>query len=439
MLTTERVTHLIPTSGSTGARKLIPFTAGLQQQFNRAIGPWMVDLARQRPGILSGPAYWSITPATPPATNESSKVPVGFADDAAYLGGAKGWLVRAAMAVPNELAHVVDLQEFRFRTLLCLLRQRDLRLMSVWHPSFLTLLLDSLPCFWERILEQLLREKHCRAHELAHADPRQTRTMWPRLQVISCWGDGHAEIPMAELRRRFLGVIVQAKGLLATEAIVTIPFGDAHPVAVNSHFFEFIGGDGNIHLVHELVEGETYEVVITTAGGLWRYRLGDCVQVTGFVRRTPSLRFLARKNNVSDLCGEKLSEGFVARVIQESLSSLRLTPRFCLLAPDENTEGHCYTVYFEGTAPPHFADMIDQALCADPNYAYCRNLQQLLPVRMFAIAGHGYETFANRLAAEGRRIGDIKPTSLSRMSGWSQIFKGEYVEPSQNVITTVSP
>src|SRR6266581_3137541 len=33
-LTSEPVTHLIPTSGSTGARKLIPYTAGLQREFH---------------------------------------------------------------------------------------------------------------------------------------------------------------------------------------------------------------------------------------------------------------------------------------------------------------------------------------------------------------------------------------------------------------------
>src|SRR5947207_2019874 len=40
----EPVTHLIPTSGTTGGRKLIPFTAGLQREFNAAIGPWLFDL-----------------------------------------------------------------------------------------------------------------------------------------------------------------------------------------------------------------------------------------------------------------------------------------------------------------------------------------------------------------------------------------------------------
>src|SRR6266496_222002 len=106
VLTSEPVTHLIPTSGSTGARKLIPYTAGLQREFQCAIGPWIADLARRHPGLLFGSAYWSITPARQPAERESSVVPIGFADDASYLGGVKSRLVRAAMVAPNELGRV---------------------------------------------------------------------------------------------------------------------------------------------------------------------------------------------------------------------------------------------------------------------------------------------------------------------------------------------
>src|SRR5437868_4300322 len=39
VLTSDRVTHLVPTSGSTGGRKLIPFTAGLQHEFDAGIAP----------------------------------------------------------------------------------------------------------------------------------------------------------------------------------------------------------------------------------------------------------------------------------------------------------------------------------------------------------------------------------------------------------------
>src|SRR6266545_1653042 len=100
VLTREPVTHLVPTSGSTGARKLIPFTAGLQREFNAAIGPWLADLHRRSPGLLAGPAYWSVTPVLRDDAAEESAVPIGFDSDMAYLGGPRRRLAEAAMAVP---------------------------------------------------------------------------------------------------------------------------------------------------------------------------------------------------------------------------------------------------------------------------------------------------------------------------------------------------
>ena len=423
VLTNEAVTHLIPTSGSTGARKLIPFTAGLQRQFDMAICPWMVSLARQQPGILFGPAYWSITPPNQAVGNAVSVVPIGFTDDASYLGGVKTRLVRAAMISPGYFNTTTSLDEFRFRTLLCLLRQRDLRLISIWHPSFLTLLLDALPNHWDIILKQIRLEDARRASELAHADPQKPELLWPQLRLISCWGDGHAEISLADVRRRFPKVLVQPKGLLATEAFVTIPIGNHNPVAVCSHFFEFIDEQRRVRRVHELREQEIYEVVVTTAGGLWRYRLGDQIQVTGYLGKTPSLRFIGRSGNLSDLFGEKLAEGFVARAIQEMLAESGVTPRFIMLAPDEDAAGWRYTLYVEGNHPTDAAEKLDHHLRMNPHYANCRDLGQLQSVRLFRIANCGYETLTNRLVSEGNRLGDIKPMPLSRLSGWSKEFR----------------
>ena len=160
VLTHEPVSHLVPTSGSSGARKLIPFTAGLQREFNRAIGAWIADLYRAHPSLVLGTAYWSITPAIP-QDRESSAVPIGFDDDAAYLGGMKKRFVDAILAAPSELRHVSDMGAFRYLTLLSLVRQSDLRLISVWHPSFLALLLDALPVCWNNLLDDL-REGTCR-------------------------------------------------------------------------------------------------------------------------------------------------------------------------------------------------------------------------------------------------------------------------------------
>ncbi|HEY3914988.1 MAG TPA: GH3 auxin-responsive promoter family protein [Verrucomicrobiae bacterium] len=389
VLTREAVTHLVPTSGSTAARKLIPFTAGLQREFDAAIGAWMVDLQRQAPGILGGPAYWSITPVLREAEVEESSVPIGFDSDAAYLGGAKRWLAEAVIVRPPGAR---DVEQFRSETLRLLMRCRELRLISVWHPSFLTLLLEKVSEY-----------------------PAE---LWPELRVISCWGCG----TVADLRRRFPNVLIQPKGLIATEAFVTLPFEGRYPLALNSHFFEFIDDRRRAHPAWELRDGEKYEVVVTTAGGLWRYRLGDRVRVNGAC----SLEFLGRAGNVSDRFGEKLSEAFVAEVLGEMFQAS--PPRFALLAPDEDGAGLRYTLYVEGEARLGRAGELDRALRRNPHYAYCRDLGQLLPARVFGIRNSGFEAFVSRQAEAGARLGDVKPLALSTAGGWSSIFPGDFVE-----------
>lgn len=441
VLTRDEVTHLVPTSGSTSGRKLIPFTSGLQREFNAALGPWIVDLFRRTPSLVGGPAYWSVSPAIRDSPPPPSAVPIGFADDSQYLGGVRARLVESVLAVPSTIRHLVDLEKFRYVTLLCLLRQPDLRLISVWHPSFLALLLDALPDAWPSLLGDLragtcrdsaalppavrasLDRRPCpsRADQLARADPRTPLSIWRSLKVVSCWADAHAASALAALRPRLPGVVFQYKGLLATEAFVTLPFAGAHPLAVCSHFFEFIDETGQLHRAHELVSGQVYEVVVTTAGGLWRYRLGDCVEVTGFVARTPSLRFLGRVGQVSDLCGEKLSEEFVTRALHRAAAALELPPKFLLLAPHPTAAPPHYALFLESACPAgDLAARLDTALRANPHYALCRDLGQLGPVLLVPVPDRGYERLVAAELSRGARLGEIKPVALSRRTDWAR-------------------
>jgi hypothetical protein len=101
--------------------------------------------------------------------------------------------------------------------------------------------------------------------------------------------------------------------------------------------------------------------VVTTGGGLYRYRLKDRVKVTGFLGATPSLKFLGKNGNYSDRVGEKLSEAFVGRAIQEATSLLSEPPRFALLAPEAVGDGFRYTLFIEGTVDEGLAQRLDQA------------------------------------------------------------------------------
>jgi hypothetical protein len=50
-LTLDRVTLLEPTSGSSSASKLIPYTKALQREFMAGVKPWLADLYNVYPKI----------------------------------------------------------------------------------------------------------------------------------------------------------------------------------------------------------------------------------------------------------------------------------------------------------------------------------------------------------------------------------------------------
>jgi hypothetical protein len=233
---------------------------------------------------------------------------------------------------------------------------------------------------------------------------------------------------MEALARRLPQALIQPKGLLATEAFVSIPFAGFHPAALRSHFFEFIDENNQVRLLHELQESRTYTVVVTTSGGLWRYRLGDQVEVDGFVDRTPSLRFVGRAGCVSDRFGEKLSDEFVTRVLREHCGGTEVGECFAMLSPEESRAGFWhYTLYLEGHYNEDLANRVEDALCANPNYALCVDLGQLQPLRFFRIERDAYDSFVRAEMSRGIRMGDIKPAALSLRTDWSKHFKGQYV------------
>jgi hypothetical protein len=424
VLTNDRVTRLVPSSGSTRAAKLVPYTATLQAEFNRAIGPWIVDLYRQMPDLMRGCAYWSVTPVVQPVAAESSAIPVGFEDDSAYLGGMRKRLVDAIMAVPGSVRYIADIDEFRFVTLCHLLSRRDLRLISVWHPSFLDLLLDMARNCWVQLLEHVRRANPARAEELSTIEPENWGEVWPHLRLLSCWADAHAAGPAAAVRRRLAGVPLQPKGLLATEAFVSIPFAGAWPLAVRSHFFEFMDDHGRVLSADELRRGVEYTLLVTTGGGLWRYRLGDRIRCEGFVGRTPSIRFIGRQDLVVDRFGEKLSEGFVGQVIRDLLAGLNPAARFAMLTPSGEAPLN-YVLFVEArdALPAGAAERLDEALCANPHYAHCRRLGQLGPARVSLVWGDAYAAYVERRSSQGCRIGDLKPVALDSANDWASTFR----------------
>lgn len=370
------------TGGSSRGPKLIPYTHDGLLDFQRNILPWLAStVARHQ---ITGQAYFSISPATR-APECIGDIPVGL-PDGAYLGEAAGRVLAQCSAVPLAAGTITDVEAWLRFTTQHLGAAHDLELISVWSPTFLLRLLERIP---------------------------DAPARWPRLKLISCWADGPSRRYAEEIRRLFPQAQLQPKGLLSTEGCVTAPDETDRHALVPHGFYEFAQGEA-LFLADELFAGASYELILTTASGLYRYRTGDQVRCEGRnAQGRPVLAFVGRDGLTSDLVGEKLNEPLVQH-------SLEVLPGFALLLPDHQHSG--YVLVCDQAPSDAQLRLVEERLVANPQYAYARALGQLAPLRVLR-RPHAAEVHERALLARGTRLGDLKPVSLRTEPFWLPLFE----------------
>lgn len=382
VLTIDDVLLLEPTSGSSSASKLIPYTASLKRQFQEGVFPWIADLIKKKP-ISNGKFYWSISPASNQNTTTAGGISLGYGDDVSYFPEKIHSELNELSIVPFSLASIANMHDYRISTLTNLLQDENLSFISVWNPSFLTTFIDYLKEHQEEIIKRLPKKRRGEVKRILKDQNPNFAELWKNnLKLISCWTDANAIYSVKGLRRMFPTTEIQGKGLMATEGIVSIPIiGYENPIlAFNSHFFEFRYIENNeVALTDEVKKNRRYEVIMTTAGGLYRYNIEDIVEVSDFAGKTPMLKFLGRNNSYSDFFGEKLHEAEVNAVLEKSLKKNNISPEFILVAPEITGLKPHYLVFIhtQNRIKPGLQKSIEEGLCQNYHYRYCRRLGQL--------------------------------------------------------------
>jgi hypothetical protein len=445
ILTAEPVKVFEKTSGAAAPSKYIPLTPLLLHEIHNATSTWLHDLYTAHPGLRRTTAYWAISSRNGAAERTAGNIPVGMADDTGYFSLLEQWFMRRIFAVDPRIATVQDSSQWKKLTCLYLLADENLGLVSVWSPTFLILLCRYIEEHWDELMAALTEDplpvpaswkkpgiSRRRGKALAAARRGSTidfKQVWPGLQLISTWREGSSQHFIPELEQLLPDVAIQGKGLLMTEGIISFPLQHlADPVlAIRSHFYEFLPADNGDRTIlpEEVKKGGTYMPVITTGGGLYRYKTGDLVEVTGFTNRVPLLRFISRCDRVTDLFGEKLNEAFVHGLLEETQQSLPAPLSFCMLAPRAGIPGG-YVLYVEaqGTLDEQaLATAIEHRLQENHQYACCRRLGQLEALRVERVAG-ALQTYEQVMVEVcGRKRGAVKFPALDTRTFWSDCFQ----------------
>ena len=401
-LTPEPILFYEPTSGSRGPVKQIPYTCSLRRSFNHLFCVWAHDLIVHGPKFSTGKLYFSISPSF------SNSDAAGTADDAAYLDPWLRWLLKPFLVMSPQAKTPEAFKE----SLACTLLQSDsLEIISVWSPSFLTAQLDYIQQHRERLCEMLKGRMSGDRTNLLLQDKIPWPELWPQLKLISCWDSVTAADSAASVRSLFPQVLVQGKGLLATEAPMTVPLiaAKGQVPLLNEVFFEFEDRKGECYELHQLEVGQTYGVIVSQMGGLYRYRMGDRVQVTHYFQQTPCLKFVGRGENVSDLVGEKLHLQFVSDVIERL--NLPAT-MFQSLVPVHQPKAHYVLLLSHANCEASaIAQQLEALLCESFHYRLARGLSQLASADVI-ISKAIPERLSAAKAQSGQRWGDIKHARL---------------------------
>ncbi|XP_074320286.1 jasmonoyl--L-amino acid synthetase JAR4-like isoform X2 [Silene latifolia] len=112
-----------------------------------------------------------------------------------------------------------------------------------------------------------------------------------------------------------------------------LPELTTYAVLPNVAFFEFLPVQAGNEQHDEDIEpkplgltqvkvGHEYEIVITNSLGLYRYKLGDLVKVTGFYNSTPQLQYICRAGVILSITDEKTSERDLQVAVEEASKHL---------------------------------------------------------------------------------------------------------------------
>ncbi len=390
------------TSGSSGIKKKIPYTRELLNSFSSMFILWAYDILK---GVRfeSYQFYFSISPQFTDSSN-------GLEDDSEYLGPFLSFFISPFIVQLKGAKSIRNSDEFLMKLALTLVSNRKLEVISIWSPTFLLSLLDFIKENEADFMKVLaLGEYEDLKFKAYRLESVSTNDLFPNLKFVSSWGSATAKSNFDKLSARLpKGVTMQKKGLLATEAPMTIPLL-GHPGGVpliSEVFFEFLDPNGAVKYLWEIKEGIDYELILSQKGGLYRYPMKDLVHVVGYIEKTPLLDFKGRSSQTSDLVGEKIHESEAFKALEGHAVALIASVeelRYFILA-DQNFKNE-------------ELEAIDKHLRENPHYHNARELKQLKELKVIKCDNPLDRVRDYHQKILGINLGDIKDSVLIYREG----------------------
>ena len=463
-LTRARPVFYAMTSGTTGPAKYIPVTEASRQAKSRLMRLWLSGLFRDHPAILDGKVLQVASPEVEERAPDGT--PCGAEAGHAYRNMPR--VLRGMYPVPYDVCEIPD-YDARYYTVLRIAVMHAVKVIGTPNPSTILLMARALGAQTERLVRDV-RDGTLDAHmqlpdqirrEIEGGlapDPRRAilleraaaagggrllpRHVWPDMATLACWKGGTVRSYLDQLAPYFPETIsMRDLGWLASECRGSVPLsdeGDSGPLAIATNVYEFFPADvdrkpqpTDLLTVDQLEAGMRYLIYVTTAGGLFRYAMHDIMEVTGFYRRTPSVRFVQKEKGILNFTGEKLTETQVLRAVDETLDPRRTDRSFIAAVGRPPAVDHdpSYLFLVEYDTPPSDAEAartaraLDVALCRhNIEYAGKRKSGRLAPAVLRVLEPGQFDAYQRERLQAGAHDGQLKILRLTPDQAFTEHF-----------------
>ena len=435
-LNNEQPVRYAMTSGTTGKPKIIPMLHRTNQMLrhyqllsayaqyqgipNIFQGKMLVISGQEVEGYLeSGTAYGSMS---------------------GFLSAALPSVLQSKRFLPEAIHSIAEYQKKYLYLTAWALSEPDLSVVATANPSTFLKLLETGRQHFSQLVEQLAlshknspdgvapfpRPTRRRLRDLqsflGHEDQLTVEALWPKLRAVVTWTGGSCGVLIPKLQSRLPAkTAIVEMGYLSSELLgslnVNVQTNQCVPT-FQENFFEFVEKNDwdadrpNTVTLEQLEAGKRYYVLATTMNGFYRYFMNDLIEVAGWFHHTPTIRFVQKGKDVTNLTGEKLYEFHVMAAVEAIQQAYQATVDFYIMLADPLTLQ--YTLYLEHPPLDFFAGYkLEQHMGkANLEFQAKRGSGRLQPLRIVYLqpgTGEAYKTYCLQ---QGQRDAQFKVVRL---------------------------
>ncbi len=428
ILTKDKVIFFATTSGTTKKPKLIPITKQRRQSFRKELSLWSFNFLRKFPKVLSGKLLYFAGPYDEGRTEAN----IMYGSISGYLAYKTPWVAKRRLAFNPKLYNEFDFNK-KIAKIAKIAVKSNITQVGFAFPVEVLMFFEYIEKNKEKIIEEIKNDGNWLKARILKRKKFTPKELWPNLQVINCIKSDQNKPYLDALEKKVPGVLINDPGIYSSEGRISLclkPGAEAGIVPATINFFEFKDTDtGKIHLAGDLKKNKKYEVIITTAEGLYRYEMKDVIKVVDFKDTIPLIKFHERTSYLN-IAGELAHEKVLIETMEETKKETKTELRAYTYAPYKVSEKQKprYNIIIEPknkmkeTDAKQFLKTIEKNLQKNiQDYRQMRNEFGRIQKPVLTILKKGeYDKFDKERLTRG---GQQKPIIIAKNTDFEEKFK----------------